>query len=400
VLAEMLVRFEMPEAAPLVLGEALGPEPSPVALGGVLGALRDALGREVDVGTPTTARRIFQAAERLLALADRETYRGKLDPSAAELRHLMAGIEIRSGQVDAARPLLLAALKEEPTVAGYTMLAMLERQVGNEEVALGHARHALELPAAELRVPGSAHELDAAEANLLLYELARDRGEKAKAQDSIARARQLVDETLQGRLAPVARVRAERLLARILDASGDRVGGAQALDRALTAAATDSPLLGPAMIGTIARALVVRDLTQARATLQQGIDADVDEEDLVYGALWLGFLEQTLREVPDGKVERVLGRAALGTSWTSKLARWARGKIDDAGLRAGARSYSEKVEAEFYLAMKAKIAGDPRAGAALARVAQNPLIELMEVDLARELLVAAGQPPRPMPSSP
>jgi cellulose synthase operon protein C len=195
-------------------------------------------------------------------------------------------------------------------------------------------------------------------------------------------------------------VRAERLLGRILDAAGDRVGGALALERSLTAAAAESPLLGPAMIGAIARALVVRDLTQARATLQRGIDADVEEEDLVYGALWLGFLEQTLREAPDGKVERVLGRAALGTSWTSKLARWARGKLDDAGLRSLARSYSEKVEAEFYLAMKARLAGDPKASAALARVAQNPLIDLMEVDLARELLVSVGEAPRPIPPRP
>ena len=396
VLATLLVQLGMPEVAPLVLSEALGTAPSQAALSGALQALGDALGPELEAGNPTTARRIFQSSQALLALGDRDPYRGKVSPSTAELRRLMAGIEIRAGQVDAARPLLLAALRDEPTVWGYVMLAMLERQAGNSAVALQHAERAPQLPAAELRVPGSAHQLDAAEAELLIYELQRDGGAAAKADAALGHARSIVTDTLATRLAPGARVRAERQLGRILDHSGDHAGAARALDRAMEVAATEGALLGSTMLGVVSRALVARDVAQARSALGRAIDANVAEDDLVYGALWLMFLEKSLREGSDGKVEKVLSRAALGESWTGTLARWARGRLDDAGLRRAAKSYSQQVEARFYLAMRAWAAGDQRALGELALVATEPLLDLMEVPLARDVLSPPGQPHVPL----
>jgi hypothetical protein len=140
------------------------------------------------------------------------------------------------------------------------------------------------------------------------------------------------------------------------------------------------------MLSAIGRGLVVEDVSAARAALQRGIEADVDEEDLVYGALWLMLTEQRVGEAADGKVERVLGRAVHGDTWTGKLARWARGRLTDAGLRAAAKSYAQKVEAEFYVAVRAWIAGVKGADQQLRRVANNPLIDLIEVHLARDML--------------
>jgi hypothetical protein len=119
----------------------------------------------------------------------------------------------------------------------------------------------------------------------------------------------------------------------------------------------------------------------------------------VYGALWLMFLEQSLRERSDGKVEKVLSRAALGESWTGTLARWARGRLDDAGLRRAAKSYSQQVETQFYLAMRAWATGDQRALAELEHVATDPLLDLMEVPLARDVLSPPGQPHAPLRSA-
>jgi hypothetical protein len=395
VLGVLLVQLGMPEVAPLVLSEALGSEPSPAALSGALQALGEALQPELESGTPVTARRIFQSGQALLALGDRGPYRGKVSPSTAEIRHLMAGIEIRSGQVDAARPLLVATLRDEPSVWGYTMLGMLERQAGNSGAALEHARRALDLPAADVRVPGTAHQLDAVEAYLLTYQLERDGGATEKATAALTQAREIVTGSLAtARLSPSARVRAERQLARVLDETGDRLGAS----RALAVAATEGALLGPTMLGVVSRALVARDVAQARTALQRGIDADLNEDDLVYGALWLMFLEQSLHEGSDGKVERVLGRAALGESWTATLARWARGRLDDESLRRAAKSYSQQVEARFYVAMRGWLAGNQPARAELERVAADPQLDLMEVALARDVLSPPGQP-RAKPSA-
>lgn len=96
-----------------------------------------------------------------------------------------------------------------------------------------------------------------------------------------------------------------------------------------------------------------------------------------------------MTERSDGKVERVLTRNLEPKSWSSSLARWARGRIDDATLRAATHSYAERVEADFYVAMRQR-PKDPRAAQDLLhRVARNPLIDLMEVQLARDLLAPA-----------
>ena len=50
-----------------------------------------------------------------------------------------------------------------------------------------------------------------------------------------------------------------------------------------------------------------------------------------------------------------------------------------------AQSPSQKVEAAFYTAMASKVAGDPQAEERLKAVAKSPVIDLLEVNLAREL---------------
>jgi hypothetical protein len=146
------------------------------------------------------------------------------------------------------------------------------------------------------------------------------------------------------------------------------------------------PLLGAAMLGAIGRALVAADVASARAALQRGIDADLEQDDLIYGALWLRILEQQLDQPSDGKVERVLTRHLDPKSWSTTLARWAQGRIDDTALLAAAHTYAERVEADFYVAMRQRAREPQSATDRLRGVAHNPLIDLMEVQLARDLL--------------
>ncbi|KYF88489.1 hypothetical protein BE18_02700 [Sorangium cellulosum] len=73
-------------------------------------------------------------------------------------------------------------------------------------------------------------------------------------------------------------------------------------------------------------------------------------------------------------------------SWTGKLAAWANGKISDADLGKLAQNAAQRVEAQFYTAMAKKAAGDAGADERLRAVSKSPVIDLLEVHLAREML--------------
>ncbi|MBI4704518.1 MAG: hypothetical protein HY744_25730 [Deltaproteobacteria bacterium] len=388
-LAELCADLALPEVAPLLLADALGPRPAAALLSSALGALMDTLSAELDRDAILAARRIFASSRALLELGDRDEYRGRVKPSTAELRQMLAAVELRSGNADGARALMVAALQVEPTVWGYTMLAMIERQVGNAAAALAHALRAAALPAAEVL------RLDSAQAKLLAFELLQDQGAHDRAATELDGALELTLGTRRSRLGDSAQVRAEGLLARILDRYGEQGGAARAMERALDIAGRSGRMLGPTLVLALQRDFVQRDLGAARAAVQRGIDAQLDGDDLVYGALWLMLLERQLGEQPDGKVERVLGAAVEGEGWTAALARWARGSLSDAELRAAARSYSQRIEALFYVAMSALAAGLDGAREDLRRVAQSPLIDLVEVHLAREVLGARPRARRP-----
>jgi hypothetical protein len=93
----------------------------------------------------------------------------------------------------------------------------------------------------------------------------------------------------------------------------------------------------------------------------------------------------------------VLVDVVQGNDWIAHLARWARGKLADDALRSAANTFSQKVEAEFYIAMLARAAGAKNGDNKLREVASNPLIDLMEVQLARDILaprLKATVPPK------
>lgn len=378
-LADQLIELGMPEVAPLVLRDALGVDPSTVSLNAVMAAVGNTLSEQFEAGSVAGARRVFASSQPLFALADRDAYAGQLEPSTAQLRQMMAGIELRSGNLLAARPLLATALQAEPTVWGYTMLGMLERQAGKLDDALAHATRAIELPAAKV-LP-----LDVARAQLLAFEVMRDKGDNSGAAEALEIALELALSTRK-RGTGETRVRAEQLLARVLDSYGERQSASRAITRALDIASKHRQVLSETVLSAVGRGLVQKDMNAARGALQIGIKATIDEHDLVYGALWLMFLEREDGGTPDGKVDRVLLESIHDDTWTGHLARWARNIIDDDALLKAATTYTHEVEAAFYISMRARIAGRAGADKQLAKVASNPLIELMEVQLARDIL--------------
>ncbi len=382
ILADHLVDYGMPEAAPLVLADALGREPAAASLSGALDTLVDALSAEYgsDGRMVARARRIVASSVALLAVADESRYAGQLKTTPAQVRQVMASIELHAGNVDEARPLLVGALRAEPSVWGFTMLGTLERQVGNLDAALADAERAASLPAASLG------DLDAANAKLLTFEILRDEGAIDRAQPALDEALKIVLDSRKLGSSAEHTVRAERMLARVLDGYGERGRAAQALERALDLADGNRGVLAPTVLAAVGRALVYKDLVSARAALGIGIKADIDQPSLVQGALWLWLLERELGETPDGKVDRVLADAVNGGGWIATLARWARGTLSDAQLRSAAPTYAERSEVEFYIAMKARASGQADGMEKLKQVAQNPLVERQEVRLARELV--------------
>ncbi|MFO0757433.1 MAG: hypothetical protein U0359_13130 [Byssovorax sp.] len=374
-----LLRFGLPEAVPLVMSDALGKEPAPAAVGASIELLLGAIAESAQIEDLDTARRTYQAASALMARADQVAQKGRVEPSPSRVRSVMGMMEIRAGNIAAARPLLKAALALEPTAAGFTTLALVERQAGDRAAALAAVDQALRAPDARLSL------LDAAEAHLAAFGVHRDGGNAAQAKASLDAALALAMAARQRGGSVAARARAERLLGRILAGYGDEKGAIRAFDRALGAAGGDRSTLGAAMLDAIGRALVRRDLAAARAALKRGIDGDANDEDLVYGGLWVQLLEQELKASPDGTVERAL-RAGSKASWVGKLTAWATGKLSDADLGAAAQNASQRVEAAFYTAMARRVSGDPQAAEKLRAVAESPVIDLLEVQIARELL--------------
>ena len=82
---------------------------------------------------------------------------------------------------------------------------------------------------------------------------------------------------------------------------------------------------------------------------------------------------------------QVLESAAQGSAWTSRLAAWRLGRLGDEQLRAAANTDALAVEAAFYFAMAKRARGE-NADAELRLVASSPALDLMEVQLARDLL--------------
>ncbi|MFP6685284.1 MAG: hypothetical protein VB934_11250 [Polyangiaceae bacterium] len=379
VLARQLVRIGIPEAAPLVLADALGAKPSPASLSSATSFIGSTLADAFDGGSSDAARRVFAASQAILRRADEREYRGRVDPSAAKLRFLMADIEIRDGHSESASSLLAGALEREPSVWGYTKLATLERQRGDRLNALRHARNAVALPAARV-LP-----FDAIRAQHLQFELLRE----AKKDDEAATALGAALDTLLSlrtrKLKPAGRIQRERLLARTLDRYGERDATLRAFERAMNLAKLHREMLPATALDFLSWSLSRNERTAARDAVHALLQTSSAKDPLVYGALWLMLLEEKAGKKPSSVVERVLLDAKDDEAWRGKLARWGRGELSNEMLLKSASQHTERTEARFYAALRRYQNGDASAAADLHSVGSDPLIDLLEVRIAREL---------------
>ncbi|MEZ4226020.1 MAG: hypothetical protein R3B13_34045 [Polyangiaceae bacterium] len=378
-LAAQLVAHGMAEVAPLVLVPALGERPGVQELSWSLALILRAIVDEDESGNLSAARRTFTSAKRIMQLAESPAYLGKLRPSAGRLYYVMAALETRSGELDKALPQVRAAVRLEPTLEAYGMLAGIERQRGETQSALKT------LDAMANLAKKSGERISEAEAALGKFEVYRDLNDSGRAQSALVEALNAALDAREIARSSANAARAERVLARTLEHFGAMQAARRATERAYEAARSDLRQLTATVLDSARRALTFGDLPLAREAVRQALDADLADDDLIYVALWLSLVEQVKGVSGDGLVQEALAKIEDNGSWAAKLAAWGRGKQGDKALVNGARTLVQRTEAEFYVAMRnRKPSGDDLTS--LAPVAKSRAIELVEVTIARDLL--------------
>jgi len=384
-LATQLVIYGMAEVAPLVLAPAVSKDASAENVSFALGIVGKALVAEDALDQLPSARRTFENAEPLLALAENKANLSKVSPSSARLRYLMGALETRHGELARALPLVQAAARAEPSLEALMTLSAIERQ-RDQAAALSTLGQAVELAKA------ANDPLAETDALNMKFEVYRDHGDAEHAAKTLdAALSRAVDAQRTARAGGATLARTERLLARILEHYGDPLASRRATERAYEASRSDPSQLSATVLDAARRALTHADLRAARRAAQRAVAANMSSEDLVYVALWLQLVEKKLNVPSDGTVEEAYAGVDENSGWPARLRAWARGKLSDQGLASAARSASQKTEATFYAAMlKLQTGGDSSKD--LERVAKSPAIDLVEVTIARDLLAMRNKP--------
>ena len=377
-LAELLQSFGMGEASPAVLVEACKAHPDAVSLDQSLFITERALEAATEADDPDAARRTFRAAEPILAIAERAKLALKTTP--ARVRGTMGEIELREGKLDVARELLKSSTNAEPSASLLLDLARIERHDGDVTSAAAHLKTA-ESNASDPAPRG---------------EIALVSSEIMVAQGDAEGARSKLGDALKALLAargvrePATRARIERAIARIYDRFGLGKLADDAISRAITASPHDKVQLAATLGLAGSRAVVRGDLRAARDALSRGVGADLQDEDLVYLALWERAIERQQHAPTDGVADRVLSSISDDGSWTAKLAAFGVGRATADELVAAAQSPSKRVEAMFYVALDRRSKGDRvAADELLKQVASGAGVDLIEADLARQLVTPA-----------
>ncbi|MBN2197543.1 MAG: hypothetical protein JW751_32490 [Polyangiaceae bacterium] len=379
-LAGLLPSYGMSEVMPLVLADGLGPEAREEEVGPALALLLGAMATESAAGRIEVARATFEAARPILTLAERAAGRGEVRPNPARVHYAMAALEIRHAEVARARPHLIDTLRIAPyQYDALTLLAAVERQRRDDRSALDALERAARIAAK------SGGELASVETLLTTYEIHRDIGAPRSGEPML---RAGLNASLTAReTARSSRelARAERLLARALEHYAAAEAAQDATLRALDAARSDLDELSATLIDGMRRALTLGLVPFGRELAREAIADDLDDEDLVYIALWLRLLEGRGGVGADGTAAEALAKVDARDGWVARLRDWATGGIDDAALVEAARSAAEQAEARFYTTMARP--GTPDA-ASLRSVAESPAIGLVEVMIARDLLAS------------
>lgn len=381
----LLVDLGMAEVATTLLSETLDRNATSESVGWALSLVLRAIVQEEQVGSLDAARRTFENARPLLTLAGEPRF-AQVQPRPGRIEYVMGALEARAGHLDRALPHIQAAVRTFPSVPALLSLANIERQRKNPDEAVRTLQAAVQL------AQSSGDPIAEAEAEELIYQVERDRG---NAQAAALALRRALDRTLSARqqqVPPENLARLERLLARILEHYGEPLAARQAGERALEASRSNARQIAASLTDMSRRALTWGDLRAAQRATSEAMAAQLPAEDLVYIALWQRLLERQLGARSDGSTEEALASLSDAHGWVEILRKWGRGQIDNGQLVSAARNPVERTEALFYVAMAQRTRQTPSGGEEqLREVAESPAVDLVEVTIARDLLA----PPSP-----
>lgn len=391
-LASLLLAHGMAEVAPLLLAQALEASDQTREASWALRFVLEAIRQAESLGDLPAARRVFEKAEPLIALSQREVYGGRVTPSASRLHFFMGAIEAGAGELDRAHPHLERAVQLEPTADAYRLLASIERQRRDYPRALASLDRVLELG------KGTGDAAAQAETHLMRFEVLREMGEsspaeRARAEESLESALMLALGARTGAQSGQELAVAERVLGRVLEQYDAKDAVRRASKRAYEASRNDIRQMTQTVLDTSRRALTSGDLRAARDSVRRAVSADLPDEDTVYAALWLKLLERRLAVASDGTADEALASIETNSGWVGKLAAWGRGKLSAQDLVSQANTRIERVEAAFYAAMAGP--NDERAIEKLKEVARSEAIQLVEVTIARDLITSRQKLPKP-----
>ena len=368
--AEGLQIFGIGEASPSVLVDACRAHPDAQTLSFALQTTMRAIDAAEQDDDLDAARRTYKAAAPILELAAKS--KDPVKPTVAKVKAAMGEIELRDGQPDAARGLLKDAMAAEPAARSLISLARIALHDGDAAGAAAHLKAALATPEGT-RDAALRGEL---QLNLADVDAAGARGYLEDALRSLLAARSTTE--------PLQRARIERTLARVLDRFGQFAASVRAVRRALDATPHDKSQMAASVATWVGGALIRGDLAAGREGLGRGVAADLDDEDIVYYALWVRALERQGNAKTDGVAERTFERIENNGSWASKLAAFGLGRLKADDLMAAASSPAKRAEATFYVALDRKAAGDKAGSDELFKaVAAGPGVDLLETEYAR-----------------
>ena len=381
-LCDELLRHGLSEVVPLIVSDTLGDNASPQDVSMAMSFIWRSLANAGESETPKAARRILAASKDLLSQAER--LQGRVRPSATTLYYVMGALEKRAGELEAARIQFQTAARLEPSVEALTALADIDRQRGAPRTSLQS------LEQAERLAEKSGSLLTQAETQLKSFEILREIADAAEAEKALRAAlkNSLAATRITG--SDTAKVRSELLLARVLIYYGEPKGAHRALDRAWEVSQSSLANVTTTLLEAGRQALTQRDLPMAREATRRAIGAKLSDEDLIYVTLWLMLLERELRVASDGTVEEALALMSESTAWPGQLRAWARGKLSLEELTRAAKGPIERTEAAFYVTLvKQGSVPVSETEAGLSKVADSVAIELVEVAIARDLLLAS-----------
>jgi tetratricopeptide (TPR) repeat protein len=386
----LLIDYGMADAAPLLFRSALGPKPDVKELNWALRSVMQGLATAEARGDVELARGVFTNAKALVDLAARKQYLAEARPGAADFYYAMGAMESRVGNLTAAHAQLEAAVAFEPTPQSYRLIAAIERQRGDAGAALRSLSQMLTL------VRKAGDPATEAATQLMIYDLLRESGKQPEADSALAAALQRVLAARQSARSSPELAAVERVLADVLERYGELAAAARAVERAGEAARNDVQQLAATVLDAARRALVLGDLNAGRKAMHWALEWDLEDDDLIYAALWTKLLHERLGVSSDGSVEEALQRADGQGIWPGSLRDWARGGITAEQLLARASNPVQHVEARFYVALT-KYYGDRKSESLepLQVVANSEAIELVEVRMARDLLAESRGLSRP-----